>query len=64
MRLGSAGLGLSILPATAIHADHRVLGAKDGLPAIPNTELALVVAAEQTYRALTMLAGHPYHSGH
>jgi len=27
-------------------------------------ELALVVAAEQIYRALTMLAGHPYHSGH
>jgi 23S rRNA (pseudouridine1915-N3)-methyltransferase len=27
-------------------------------------ELALVVAAEQIYRALTMLAGHPYHAGH
>lgn len=27
-------------------------------------ELALVVAAEQIYRALTILAGHPYHSGH
>jgi DNA-binding transcriptional LysR family regulator len=42
----SAGLGLSILPATSILADHRVLGAKDGLPAIPNTELALVVAPD------------------
>ena len=27
-------------------------------------ELALLLLAEQTYRALTILAGHPYHSGH
>jgi len=27
-------------------------------------ELAAVVAAEQIYRALTIRAGHPYHSGH
>jgi 23S rRNA (pseudouridine1915-N3)-methyltransferase len=27
-------------------------------------ELAAVVAAEQTYRALTIRAGHPYHGGH
>ena len=27
-------------------------------------ELAAVVLAEQTYRALTILSGHPYHTGH
>lgn len=27
-------------------------------------ELALAVLAEQIYRALTILAGHPYHGGH
>jgi 23S rRNA (pseudouridine1915-N3)-methyltransferase len=27
-------------------------------------ELARLVAAEQIYRALTILAGHPYHCGH
>jgi DNA-binding transcriptional LysR family regulator len=42
----SAGLGVSILPEAALLAEHRVLTAKDGFPAITRTELALVVASD------------------
>jgi DNA-binding transcriptional LysR family regulator len=42
----SAGLGVSILPDASLRADHRVLARKDGLPAIPDTELALVAAPD------------------
>jgi DNA-binding transcriptional LysR family regulator len=40
----AAGLGVSILPDTSILAEHRVLGSKNGLPPVENTELALLTA--------------------
>ena len=42
----SAGLGVSILPEPSILADHRVLARNDGMPPIPETELALVLAPD------------------
>lgn len=40
---------------------HRTLSL--GRMTLPH-EVARAVVAEQIYRALTILAGHPYHSGH
>jgi DNA-binding transcriptional LysR family regulator len=42
----SAGLGVSILSAVAILADHQILRAKDGFPSVGDTELALVAAPD------------------
>ena len=47
-------------PAARARA-HRILSL--GRMTLPH-ELARAVVAEQVYRALTILAGHPYHSGH
>jgi 23S rRNA (pseudouridine1915-N3)-methyltransferase len=47
-------------PAALQRADKKVAFGRITLP----HELAAVVAAEQLYRALTIRAGHPYHSGH
>jgi DNA-binding transcriptional LysR family regulator len=55
----SVGLGISILPKTAITADHRVLGAKNGFPSVSNTELALLAAPDAspaTHRLAEVLA--------
>lgn len=47
-------------PAARARADKTIAFGRITLP----HELAAVVAAEQLYRALTIRAGHPYHSGH
>jgi 23S rRNA (pseudouridine1915-N3)-methyltransferase len=47
-------------PAALARADRTLAFGRITLP----HELAAIVAAEQLYRALTIRAGHPYHSGH
>ena len=47
-------------PAARTRADRTLSLGRITLP----HELARAVLAEQIYRALTILAGHPYHSGH
>ena len=47
-------------PLALLRADKTIAFGRITLP----HELAAVVGAEQLYRALTIRAGHPYHSGH
>lgn len=47
--------------AAALARAHRTISL--GRMTLPH-ELARAVAAEQIFRALTILAGHPYHTGH
>ena len=59
-------LVLAIGPADGWSADARARASllfSLGRITLPH-QLARVVLAEQVYRALTILAGHPYHSGH
>jgi DNA-binding transcriptional LysR family regulator len=53
----AVGLGVSILPQTAILAEHRVIGAREGFAKIPNTELALLATpdASAATRQLALL---------
>jgi 23S rRNA (pseudouridine1915-N3)-methyltransferase len=63
---GTQSLVLAIGPANGWSAAARAragLVLSFGAITLPH-ELARVVLAEQIYRALTIRAGHPYHSGH
>jgi 23S rRNA (pseudouridine1915-N3)-methyltransferase len=63
---GTQSLVLAIGPADGWSAAARARAAlilSYGAITLPH-ELARAVLAEQIYRALTILAGHPYHSGH
>lgn len=63
---GTQNLVLAIGPADGWSASARTqanLLLSFGAMTLPH-QLARVVLAEQVYRALTILAGHPYHSGH
>jgi 23S rRNA (pseudouridine1915-N3)-methyltransferase len=63
---GTQSVVLAIGPAdgwSAAARDRASLILSFGNITLPH-ELARAVLAEQIYRALTILAGHPYHSGH
>ena len=63
---GTQRLVLAIGPADGWSAEARKradLVLSLGRITLPH-QLARVVLAEQVYRAFTILAGHPYHSGH
>jgi len=68
-RVAAAGLGEFVVaigpadgwsPIALTRANQSIAFGRITLP----HELAAAVAAEQIYRALTIRAGHPYHSGH
>ncbi len=44
----AAGLGMTLLPASCIQSDHRVLDSKQQLPTIDDFELALFIRQQPT----------------
>ena len=62
---GAQQILFAIGPANGWSAESRKSHTQISLgPMTLPHELARVVLAEQIYRACTILAGHPYHSGH
>ncbi len=42
-----AGLGVAVLPKSAIRADCTILGGEHGFPALPETQLVLAVRPQE-----------------
>jgi len=43
----SAGLGIAVLPASAIARDHTILSDREGFPALPNVHLVMIAASDR-----------------
>jgi DNA-binding transcriptional LysR family regulator len=54
----ASGLGVTVLPTTALLAGHRVVGKAQGYPALPPTELALLASPLPMSAAQRALADH------
>lgn len=54
----ASGLGISILAADAVLADHRMLGPQDGFPDPPASELALIAGPGRLDRAASQLVDY------
>jgi DNA-binding transcriptional LysR family regulator len=57
-----AGLGVSVLPQEMVPTDMVVLGAGDGLPLLPDAEIALIKARTALPRAAGVLADFVLHA--
>ena len=53
----SGGLGVSVLPHSALPPGARFLGEADGLPALPETELALLIGRSARGSGVELVAG-------
>ena len=53
----SGGLGVSVLPHSALPPGARFLGESDGLPALPETELALLIGRSARGSGVELVAG-------
>lgn len=54
----TAGLAVSVLPESAIRPDMRILGAREGFPALPSCKIALLRDYDRESRLASSLADH------